>query len=428
MPTVGSLTYGQLDVWRDVQDHQRDRWHEANLSAVWPLPERVELGAVEAALRGLAERHGSLRTTYDLGDPANPLQVLAETASSPDVRVLADREETADDLAGELAGELAREPFDLSAKPAWLARIVLRGGQPATVVLAHHHMVADAWSQDVLKQDFYASLVAPDVAAVAPGIEPSLIELADEQRGSLGEMRNQQSMRTWERFYAEVTSTEYLERVAKGRQDELDAEVLQAGISAASSRIGSVRIAGDLGISPSSVLLAAYAKVVARHYGISSVPVWLMSSNRFQPRFRNLVTSLNQWCPLLVEAPGDQDFEVFAKQVHVQSLNTCRRGVFDPDEPTEMRRRALAESAYDGTVWAFNYIDIPGLGHESADGDREISWESPFHTIGPRHYLRAFDGGTGSLGFRYRTRASSREEVSGVLLGIIELLNGRFTR
>lgn len=47
---VAPLTFGQLSVWRDVEDLPIDRAHEANLADVWTVPrEAARLGAGAAS-------------------------------------------------------------------------------------------------------------------------------------------------------------------------------------------------------------------------------------------------------------------------------------------------------------------------------------------------------------------------------------------
>ncbi len=53
------LTFGQLQVWRDIQTMPRSRWHEANWVFRVDVPPEVSLPSVRTALDRLAERHPS---------------------------------------------------------------------------------------------------------------------------------------------------------------------------------------------------------------------------------------------------------------------------------------------------------------------------------------------------------------------------------
>src|SRR5438309_11675522 len=83
------LSYGQLSVWRDIDDLPRARWHEANFGARLRLPEGGGFTADEviAAVRGLGVRHESLRTRYTTADPDKPLQRVLPPGSESDVDV-----------------------------------------------------------------------------------------------------------------------------------------------------------------------------------------------------------------------------------------------------------------------------------------------------------------------------------------------------
>ncbi|MFD1046341.1 condensation domain-containing protein, partial [Kibdelosporangium lantanae] len=169
----GPLSYGQLSEWRNVDTHPRERWHEANTWSRWHLPTGVATSAVRQALRALAARHLTLRTTYDLTDPANPRQVITPCEEAEFTVV-----ECATPEEDEALSEAAMDrPFDLCAEVAWRAQVRTRGGSPTELLLVRHHIVADNWSDTVLEQDFVTLLGNTDLPPA-----PTPLDLATWQR------------------------------------------------------------------------------------------------------------------------------------------------------------------------------------------------------------------------------------------------------
>nr|QEO73559.1 condensation domain-containing protein [uncultured bacterium] len=106
----------------------------------------LDIGALERAVRVLADRHESLRTTFDRVD-GQEVQVVHPAATVPVVFT-----ELSVSLTECLAEE-ATTPFDLRTGP--LMRVVLIRVSPQVHVLAlnMHHIITDGWSLGVLLEE-----------------------------------------------------------------------------------------------------------------------------------------------------------------------------------------------------------------------------------------------------------------------------------
>src|SRR5215208_6520523 len=121
-------------------------------SPVFNLTQPVRLvgplvpAVLAAALREVARRHGSLRTTFGASE-GRPFQLVAPTADLAlpvlDLEGLGARVE---DEALRLASREAARPFDLGRGPLVRASLLRLGREHHWVLFAMHHIVSDGWS------------------------------------------------------------------------------------------------------------------------------------------------------------------------------------------------------------------------------------------------------------------------------------------
>ncbi|MFJ8581025.1 condensation domain-containing protein [Micromonospora sp. NPDC093277] len=404
--TEGPLSFGQLSIWRDVRALPESRWAEANVWAVWPLPTGTGVAAVRRSLERLVRRHPALRTTYELSDPDNPRQIVHHG-----VDVEWDLVEAGSRSIAAVVGELTAVPFDLTRSPAWRVRLLTSGADVEHLVLVNHHIVADGGGQAVLQADLSAALRAT-AGEAAEQETYSLVTMAEEQRSASFAAKNAAALHNWRVC---------LPPACAGGQAPPDAITLQASIQRPELAVNVHNLARRLDISPSSVYLAAYTSTISRVAGLSSVPLRLMSSNRFSARWGRYVTSMNQWAPVQFDLPAKGDLPVLARHMHNIALRTYRLGMYDPAALAQFRRERPDLSREVESAWAFNHITADRLPRGSRDDDQEgpqLRWEEAFHRFGHRCYLRAFDDGT----LRLRACGMSRELVAAILTGMCAVL------
>ncbi|WP_317446781.1 non-ribosomal peptide synthase/polyketide synthase [Streptomyces collinus] len=148
---------------------------------------RLDVPALTAALRALAERHEALRTTFDTVDgrgvqivhPAQevPLELHDLTATGESGR--------ADRLRQLLEAERART-FDLRRGPLLHAGLIRLSDEEHVLTLTLHHIVTDGWSTGVLTGDlahFYRTELGADTEPLPP-LPVSYADYAHWQRGT----------------------------------------------------------------------------------------------------------------------------------------------------------------------------------------------------------------------------------------------------
>ncbi|WP_370410786.1 amino acid adenylation domain-containing protein [Streptomyces fradiae] len=109
----------------------------------------VDPELLRRALAGVVDRHGALRTTFELGEDG-PRQIVHPSVELP----FTVRETTADALDA-LIAEAALVPFDLETGPLVRAHLY-RTGATSTLLLLCHHIVWDEGSLPVLETELAA--------------------------------------------------------------------------------------------------------------------------------------------------------------------------------------------------------------------------------------------------------------------------------
>ncbi|HVQ92284.1 MAG TPA: amino acid adenylation domain-containing protein [Mycobacteriales bacterium] len=135
--------------------------------------------ALRTAFNQLAERHESLRTTFDSTD-GSPSQVV-HPPSEVDLPVLdltgcpaAERDARLQDALAEESGR----PFDLQHGPLLRVRLIRLAADDHALAITMHHIITDGWSAGVLLTDL-AALYAAALGAEPAGRPELPVQFAD---------------------------------------------------------------------------------------------------------------------------------------------------------------------------------------------------------------------------------------------------------
>ncbi len=402
------LTFGQLSVWRDIENLPRDQWYMPNNSWAVSLPDGVALSRVRRAVRTLAERHESLRTTFSIRPGSKPVGILHQIDSAA---VGLDVKQVAPHDVGAVKDSLARMPFDLRSQFCWRMCVTTCDRRPRFLVAVLNHMIADATAHAVLRAELAALLQDRPLGAA-----PSLVALTTEQHSAQWARRNEASLAYWRRILADPGSRPPQGPAADGGPFAV------ASLHSAAACVAARTLADGLGISTAAVILAAYYGAIFRATGASRARVRIMSGNRFDPRWRELVTSMNQWIPLVVTRPDHQDFPGFASQVARASMFASRHGIYDVDEAADLCRQLLGRPDALDLDYSFNVVPAPPPAGSAQDEDAGIVWGAPFSSAGARFYLKVFEQEALTFTLRVPGHSRHRDGAEGLLRTIRDVL------
>lgn len=396
---IGPLSYGQLYLLRDIEHLPRERWHEANAWSRWSLATGVATERVRQALRSLATRCPSLRTTYDLSDPARPRQRIT---TDDDVEITATEPGTGEDATARVA-EAINQPFDLRARPAWRAHVLTERGHATEVFLVRHHIVADGPSDTVLEKEFRTFLSDQSTTRAMTGP----LDLALWQRSPEQQLAWAAAVEHRDRAFATAGSHGF-PGVDPARTGALQC-VLQSSAAHAHAR----ELAAGTRTSVSSVVLAVYTLAVAQVTGLERLVAESECSNRFDPRWREVVSSMVQ--PVAIPVTAVDDLADHVTRVHRAAMTAYRRGMYDVDAVAKL------PSAGDHTATCgYNFFPWLELAEQRAD-DPEPVWEKPTAAVRAGCSLRAAEKGT-TLKLCLRTSGIERDRAAAVMKHMRALL------
>ncbi len=150
-----------------------------NIAAVLGLAGDLQVAALAAAFAAVVRRQAALRTTFHDVD-GTPVQVAGPPAPVPvpviDLGGLDAARRTAE--TRRLQAAEARRPFDLRRGPLLRVHLVRLAAAEHQVLFTVHHLVADAWSMDLLGRELAAHYAA-FVAGVAPALPELAVQYAD---------------------------------------------------------------------------------------------------------------------------------------------------------------------------------------------------------------------------------------------------------
>jgi Condensation domain len=408
------LTFGQLSLWRSIEHFLPEQMGGAVLRQAWPLPDGVTAADVRGALEALEERHEAMRTRYklDLG------RDLAQLVWTPEPVELDEQEGGADatELTTRVSAELGDEPFDLTVDKPWRARLITSAGRPAFLVVAVHHITADGASMLQLGTEFLDLLAGKDLGGPAPTCR----ELAEEQHSDAWESRRTAVVEYWRRVVAE----------APDPVDELsaDARTRWATLRSVASLRDAQQLAGQVRVPLPSVVFAAYAAALGARTGRDAHLVGLFAGNRLEPRWRSLVTSMNQLAPMVIRRVDGEDLPTAARRLHWESLRSLRHGIFDVDTVADAVSEYGKNGVGGGFRYFYNFRDMAqaSIPSASANAEAETEWnvetsasernnQSPF-------YLRAHAGEELMLSLQEASAADDFEPTRRFVITMAEQL------
>ena len=418
------LTFGQLSVWRDMDWAPRHRWHEANNAEQIDLPHPVSVHRLKQALRRLDAKHESIRTVYDVSDPGQPLQRLLPPTEEPALEVVAAGSVTVE----ELRDRMLHRAFDLRVDRQLRVAAVSTSADTsdeATVerlLLCAHHIAMDTWSIRLLMQDLVAMLGCG--GQEIPPAPDSLIAIAREQRTSaLWRSRQEAGQRYFRRVYQQ-DSAQF--------DDQADEHPgLHAIVESRALYQAAYALAERCTVSVATVLTAAYADALAECSTGPLLRIGLMSSNRFAERWDNLITSMNQWVPIMVSADTAEDFQVRLESLQQDAVRAYRLGIYNLDEFTPQALGISRSAAEIRPLAGFNFITPePGLydDGEVAAGAPPVHWQEVFTNFGSRCYLRVYETDEGTIRLQIFTNGLSRDTVTRLLSRMHEVVVTNATR
>ena len=337
------LSFAQQRLW--FLDRLEPERAVYNLPKAMALAGPLDAGALATALAALVARHESLRTRIvqivqvvevsevgeagglpwqEIDPPGSVPLPLADLAALPAGRREAERDR--------LVEAEARRPFDLARGPLLRAALVHLGSKEHVLLLTTHHIVSDAWSEDLLARELsalYAAALAagPErqdaaVLAAAAGLAPLAVQYPD--------------VALWQRRFLESLLEEQL---GYWRRELDGVATLELPTDRPRPPVPSFRGAGErLSLPPALVaalhdlarqcgatlfmtLLAAYQALLGRLAGQADVVVGSPVANRNRSEVEGLIGFFVNMLAFRGDLGGDPTFAELLTRVRHTALD-----------------------------------------------------------------------------------------------------------
>ncbi|MFB9278028.1 amino acid adenylation domain-containing protein [Cohnella cellulosilytica] len=320
-----ALSRAQLRIFLGAQLPGAERHHHMPMAYI--VEGQLDVARLEEAFRKLAERHESLRTTFDWSEAGEPRQIVhPASVIQVETETLGGEEEWPSH-----ASSFVR-PFELSRLPLLRVGLASVSAERHLLMLDSHHLIADGSSLALLlremqalyggaslppKEGDYRSYVAwqqerigsPEWQAqraywldnvLASPAAPLRLPLDEARPGTRsGEGRSY-------RFTVSRRLTEDLQRLAKQRQ-----------------------------VSLHTVLYAIYAVLMQRYTGQEDLIIGSLVNGRDRPEFRQLVGVMINFLPVRVTVPEALDMNGLLDRVEKLTRDAYANGQFPFDEMVE---------------------------------------------------------------------------------------------
>jgi len=348
------LSFAQELLW--LLDNASPGMTAYNMPVTRRITGPLDVAALQKSLNVVVGRHEVLRTRFTLidGEPSQAVDPPQAAAFERiDLRGVPAAQRDA--RANAIVGERARRPFDLNREHMFRATLLHVGEDDHILLLGMHHIIADGASLGVLFGELAASYRAFRAGANAEltSLEFQYADYALWQREALAGERLNELLAYWRARLGERTHmldlpTDYPRPARPTFAGMQRSRLIEPHIARALERLARQHDA-----TLYMVMLAAYATLLHRYTGRSTVLVGSNVAGRMEPGTEKLIGYFNNTLAMCANFADDPSFS------------------------------ALLERVRESCLEAYDHQDVPfeKLVLELRDGDQRLAQTSLFDVV-----------------------------------------------
>ena len=313
------LSYAQQRLW--FLDRLEPGSTAYNIPVSLRLSGALDVGALEAALIALVDRHESLRTIF-MEEDGEPFQVVRSSVELPFAVVDLESGPDSDARARELLLESMNLPFSLQ-EGVFRAVLLRLGPLEHVLAMVVHHIAADAWSMNVLRRDLgelYRARVESRPPAL-PELEIQYGDFAVWQREWLAGDRLDAQLAHWQEALTGAPALLELptDRPRPARQSDRGSRV-RANFPAAIVQ-GLERLSREEECTLFMTVLAGFATVLSRHSDQHDLVLGSPVANRQRVELEPVIGFFSNTLALRLDLSNDPTFRELQRRVRAVVLD-----------------------------------------------------------------------------------------------------------
>lgn len=334
--------------------HELDERSTAyNISTAFRLAGPFDPVRFQRAFETVIERHGVFRTTFVNRD-GEPWQEVS--AHAPQSVIIEDWSHRPDRDAAltALAAQDGTAPFDLARGPLYRARVIRLADDDHALLLTLHHIIADAWSLDVLMAELHHSYNGEPL----PPLSVQYTDYAWWQQERSAGASGASMLAYWERVLADLPATELpvdFRRPAALTHDGA-AHVVHIAPAVAAAL---ATLARREGTTMFVVLLAGFYVLLSRYARQTDLVVGAPVAQRDDRETQALIGFFVNMLVLRVDASGDPSFRAFVARVKDVVMGAVEHGDVPYETLVERLQPARDQSRNPLFSTAFTLLTAP---------------------------------------------------------------------
>ncbi|NWE17269.1 non-ribosomal peptide synthetase [Pseudomonas yamanorum] len=327
VPPMRAVARNQPLALSYAQERQWFLWQLQPDSPAYHLPRVLRLrgplnvDALQDSFNALVARHEPLRTTFVHSD-TGPVQVIAVDTGVCISRHDWTGQEASDAQVMAFAQVQVQRPFDLERGPLLRVELLRLGADDHVLVLTQHHIASDAWSMQVMVEEWMAGYEAGCAgrSLQRPALAIQYADYAAWQRQWMDGGERERQLGYWTRQLGGPQTVLQLptDRPRPAQQSQRGARcdlLLDASLSDALKRL-----AQEQGVTLFMVLLAAFQVLLYRYSGQSDIRVGVPVANRHRLEVERLIGFFVNTQVLKADVEGRRSFVDLLQQVKQHAL------------------------------------------------------------------------------------------------------------
>jgi amino acid adenylation domain-containing protein len=360
------LSYAQQRLWFLCQLDPESAVY--NIPTAVTLTGRLDIDALETAIREIMRRHESLRTSF-VQDNGVPRVVIREEVpwalQRIDARHLAETANVREYLSG-----LTREPMDITRAPLLRGHLLTMGPESHVLLLTVHHIVFDGWSMGVFVRELeklYEANVAGGSAHLPP-LTLHYVDFAVWQRRWLASGVLDRQLEYWKKQLAGAPPVVTFPADRRRPQAEMFRGGRRKLVIPANLVEGLDSLSQQHGVTLFMTLLASFDVLLARYTGQEDVVIGSPSAGRNRSELSDLMGFFVNNLVLRTDVSGNPSFATLLSRVREVTLQAYEHQDVPFDELVQALRpeRSPDHSPLFQTMFILqNFpiapIEMPGL-------------------------------------------------------------------